>query len=206
MITVSEQLSQEFETQLCRRNIPAQQRRDFHKWLRFYLDFCAKYNLDAMLARSFAGFDDKLKSKGQTERQRQQARQAIGLYYRLVGTVKPSETPANNSAVRSAGKTQPLKPMNAPDHDSHNQAGLPPVLAVSNTLKLTGANWEAVYDQLQASIKVRHCSNKTWQAYRYWLQQFQTFSKSKGDGLLDMDDVKGFLNHLAMNKQVAASS
>lgn len=80
------------------------------------------------------------------------------------------------------------------------------MVAVSNTLKLTGSNWQGVYDQLQATIKVRHYSNKTWQAYRYWLQQFQTFTKSKNATLLDMDDVKGFLSHLAMHKQVAASS
>lgn len=72
--------------------------------------------------------------------------------------------------------------------------------------KLTGANWVAVYDQLQAAIQVRHYSNKTWQAFRYWLQQFQTYTKSKDAGLLDMDDVKGFLSHLAVNKHVAASS
>jgi site-specific recombinase XerD len=71
---------------------------------------------------------------------------------------------------------------------------------------LAGANWEAVYERLQAAIKVRHYSNKTWQAYRYWLQQFQSFTKSKDARLLDMNDVKGFLSHLAINKQVAASS
>jgi hypothetical protein len=179
MLTVSEQLSQEFETQLCLRNIQSQQRRDYHKWLRFYLDFCAKFGLDAMLTRSFAEFDDKLKSKGQTDRQRQQARQAIGLYYRLAGVIKPSAPPAKNSAARSAGKTQPLKPTNTPDHDSPNQADLPPVLAVSKTLKLTGANWEAVYDQLQASIKVRHYSNKTWQANRYGCNSFKPSLKAR---------------------------
>lgn len=81
--------------------------------------------------------------------------------------------------------------MNAADLDFSDQTDLPPTLAVSNTLKLTGANWEGVYDRLQASIKVRHYSNKTWQAYRYWLQQFQIFTKSKAVGLLGMEDVKG---------------
>jgi len=47
---------------------------------------------------------------------------------------------------------------------------------------------------------------KRGKAYRYWLQQFQTFTKSKDAGFLGMDDVKGFLSHLAVNKQVAASS
>lgn len=42
MLTVPASLSQTFESQLSLRNIPDQQRRDCHKWLRFYLDFCAK--------------------------------------------------------------------------------------------------------------------------------------------------------------------
>lgn len=40
---------------------------------------------------------------------------------------------------------------------------------VDESPKLTGATWVTVYEQLQAAIKVRHYSNKTWQAYRYWL-------------------------------------
>lgn len=43
MLTVPEQLNKTFETQLGLRNIPVHQRSYFHKWLRYYLDFCAKY-------------------------------------------------------------------------------------------------------------------------------------------------------------------
>jgi hypothetical protein len=67
MFTVTASLSQAFESQLSLRNIPDQQRRDFHKWLRFYLDFCNKYTLDPKHTASFAGFDEKLKSKGQSD-------------------------------------------------------------------------------------------------------------------------------------------
>jgi len=78
MLTVTPSLSQAFESQLSLRNIPDQQRRDFHKWLRFYLDYCAKYTYDPTLTASFAGFDEKLKSKGQFDAQRKQARRSIG--------------------------------------------------------------------------------------------------------------------------------
>jgi hypothetical protein len=77
MLIVTASLSQTFESQLCLRNIPDQQRPDFHKWLRFYLDFCNKYTLDSKLTASYAGFDEKLKSKGQSVVQRQQARRSI---------------------------------------------------------------------------------------------------------------------------------
>jgi len=60
MLAVPASLSQTFEAQLNQHNVPDQQRRDFHKWLRYYLYFCSKYDSNAMLTTSFAGFDEKL--------------------------------------------------------------------------------------------------------------------------------------------------
>lgn len=213
MLTVPEQLNKTFETQLSLRNIPVHQRSYFHKWLRYYLDFCVKYCLDANVTRTFAAFNDKLKSKGQTESQRQQARQSIGIYYRMVGVVTTPKThPVNPVAENSHNPVRPSSPI-SPDDAYSNYPDLsavktpnPEPVQVGEAVKLAGANWEAVHDQLHTAIKVRHYSNKTWQAYRYWLQQFQIFTKSKDSRLLSMDDVKGFLSHLAVNKQVAASS
>lgn len=42
MLSVPLSHSQAFESQLVQRNVPDQQRRDFQKWFRFYLDFCNK--------------------------------------------------------------------------------------------------------------------------------------------------------------------
>ena len=147
MLTVPASLSQSFESQLSLRNIPDQQRRDCHKWLRFYLDFCAKYASDPKLTASFAGFDEKLKIKGQSDAQRMEARRAIAIYYRIIGTLQSQTAPSGTS-----------------NPDPSSQVGL---LATKQEvpLKLTGANWELVYERLQAAIKVRHYSNKTWQAY-----------------------------------------
>ena len=76
----------------------------------------------------------------------------------------------------------------------------------STELKLTGASWISVYNQLHSAIKVRNYSIKTLQAYRYWTQRFQTFTKSKDPRLLSMEDVKNFLSFLAVDKNVSASS
>lgn len=213
MLIVTAFLSQTFESQLCLRNIPDQQRPDFHKWLRFYLDFCNKYSLDPKLTASFAGFDEKLQSKGQSDVQRQQARRSIAIYYRMIGTLQSPPARPGNLTAKNANNPLLSTSSGTPTPDSSSQVGLPatkremPLPEVTDQpMKLTGANWEAIYEQLKNAIKVRHYSNKTWQAYRYWLQQFQTFTKSKDTGLLGMDDVKGFLSHLAVNKQVAASS
>jgi integron integrase len=45
-----------------------------------------------------------------------------------------------------------------------------------------------------------------YQAYKIWTQKLQTFTKSKDARLLTMDDVKGFLSFLAVQKKIAASS
>ena len=97
MLVVPASLSQAFETQLNQRNVPDQQRRDFHKWFRFYLDFCNKYGANPKLTTSFAPFDEKLQIKGQSETQRQQARRVVAIYYRMVGAIKSTSTPSNDS-------------------------------------------------------------------------------------------------------------
>jgi hypothetical protein len=124
------------------RNVPDQQRLDFHKWLRYYLDFCSKYDSDPMLNKSFAWFDEKLQSKGQSETQRQQARRAITIYYRMVGAIKSPSTPAGDSSPRHPLASTRLS---TPSPVSSNQTGLPsaiPEKSVSSVadepLKLTG--------------------------------------------------------------------
>ncbi|MDX8389556.1 MAG: integron integrase, partial [Mariprofundaceae bacterium] len=49
-------------------------------------------------------------------------------------------------------------------------------------------------------------SPKTLKAYRSWVRQLQTFTKSKSPDLLCMEDVKSFLSSLAVEKKVAAST
>ncbi len=73
-------------------------------------------------------------------------------------------------------------------------------------LKLTGASWVSVYDRLKAAITVRHYSPKTLQAYKAWTRKFQTFTKSKDPHVVSMEDVRGFLSFLAVERHVAASS
>lgn len=54
MLAVPITLSQAFEAQLNQRNVPDHQRRDFHKWLRYYLNFCSKYGSESKLTASIA--------------------------------------------------------------------------------------------------------------------------------------------------------
>jgi len=72
--------------------------------------------------------------------------------------------------------------------------------------QLTGASWVSVYDRLKAAIAVRHHSPKTFHAYRAWTRKFQAWTRSKDPQQVTMDDVKGFLSFLAVDRKVAASS
>jgi len=56
----------------------------FRRWLRFYLDFCQKYQQDSTHPTSLTAFDAKLRNKGQQPWKRQQAQQAIALYWTLL--------------------------------------------------------------------------------------------------------------------------
>lgn len=212
MLRVSSDIATLFESQLAHHNIPTNQWSYFHKWLRYYLDFCAKYSLQPNDTRHYVAFNDKLRSKGQTDEQCRQARRAMAVYYRSVGAIQQSTA---NKPVHT-GVENPVKgPPKEACPVSTTQLSKSPDLPdkSGNTgqfdnqgLKLTGASWVDIYRRLESAIKVRHYSVKTWQAYRHWLTALQAFTKSKDPRLLTMDDVKGFLSFLAVEKRVAASS
>lgn len=69
-----------------------------------------------------------------------------------------------------------------------------------------GVSWVWCFGALEAAVKVRHYSPKTFIAYRSWARKLQTFVKSKDPHLLTTDDVKSFLTYLAVEKEVSASS
>ena len=70
----------------------------------------------------------------------------------------------------------------------------------------TGQSWQAEFKKLSDEINVRHYSPKTLKLYRLWAQKLQAFTRSKSPSLLDVNDVKAFLTHLAVEKKVSASS
>jgi integron integrase len=77
---------------------------------------------------------------------------------------------------------------------------------ITHPLEETGTSWVFVFDQLIIEIKIRHYSPKTLKAYRVWIRQFQTFTKSKDYQKLSQQDVVDFLSFLAVEKQVSAAS
>lgn len=202
MLPLSPELLQNYDAILVQRGGARQHWNDYKKWLRYYLDFCHKYQHDPNDKMSFLPFHKKLSAKNQSEAACRQAHQAVVLYH------------AVRRNIRSARSNHEVSIAPAEDHRGNTATADPVAKRVDAQadipdqcdVKLTGASWVRVFDKLNASIKVRHYSPKTLQAYRSWIRRFQAFTLSKPPEQLDMDDVKRFLSSLAVEKNVAAST
>jgi hypothetical protein len=83
MLAIPSDLTQKFEMLLTRHDVEINQRSYYQKWrLRYYLDFCDKYRLEPSEKRNLSAFDNKMRTKKKSKIQRQQARQAIAIYFR----------------------------------------------------------------------------------------------------------------------------
>lgn len=234
MLTIPFKTAKAYQSLLVQRSIPAPNRAQYQKWLRYYLDFCHKYRFEATDKNSFSAFHQKLVEKGQSESLRRQAHDAIQVYCRMM---------ANEAKVSVSSESESLSPADAsvdtseqwrPEHRLFVSAedpvvtplptavkktaapsavkgppashSIPNMASFSGVEKHTGQSWVWVYEALKSAIQVRHYSPKTLEAYRGWTRKFQSFTKSKQPQQLCMKDVKGFLSYLAVEKRVAGSS
>ena len=83
MIPVPTALMARFDECLNAKNISDKYHIHYKKWLRFYLDYCAKYQVEPTRRESLESFLQKLRDKKQTVMQQQKASQAVALYYEL---------------------------------------------------------------------------------------------------------------------------
>jgi hypothetical protein len=83
MLTLPKELSQKFNDLLAGKSFPDEARASYLKWLRFYWDFCNKYQYDPYSSESLSWFLHKLVEKRQSEQQQKQARQSITMFYRM---------------------------------------------------------------------------------------------------------------------------
>ena len=61
-------------------------------------------------------------------------------------------------------------------------------------------------DQVSIVCRRRHLSPRTEDSYRYWIRQFIYFNDKRHPDTLGGAEVEAFLNHLAVNRHVAAST
>jgi len=92
MLKLPEKINQPFQQFLINKGLSDNDRHFYSKWLRFYWDFCHKYDHYAFDQNSRALFLTKLKEKGQSEVQRKQASMAITFLYEITSTSKANKT------------------------------------------------------------------------------------------------------------------
>ena len=211
MIQLPNDDAHRFDKSLYANSLPNNQHFLYKKWLRFYWDFCHKYHHKVYQQSSLSQFLNKLQQKRQTLEQQNQAKDAITLFYQLgadfqhydalhKGEPQIQEPETHQPYSKAITKQElperlPSKPL------------VPPVTTQALTPQAkTGTSWVFVFEQLKNEIKLRHYSPKTLKAYRGWIAQFQTFTKSNDYQQLSQQDVVDFLTFLAVKKQVSASS
>jgi len=166
-----------YSARLVQASIPARYRGQYRKWLRYYLDFCDKYGFRASDPKSLKPFISKLRDKNQSVQQRNQAADAIAIYY--------------GKAENGGAETPVLRTIYGKKASENEDLGV---------------SWVAEYSDLNAEIRIRHYAESTLRTYTTWARQFQGFTRSKDPKQLSVSDVKAFLTHLAVEKKVAAST
>jgi len=220
MLKLPANLNQPFDDVLLEKKFSDKERFFYKKWLRFYWDFCHKYYYDAFHTDSLPLFLQKLHEKRQTEQQQNQAKYAVSLFYEMQNV---SEQPITRNKGVSSQSLQSVNQKKAnPSHGTHQNSKIPVVqdpvqhppshqpssnpVTGNHRPEKPGTSWVFVFDRLVREIKIRHYSPKTLKAYRSWIRQFQTFTKSKDYRQLSQQDVVDFLSFLAVEKKVSAAS
>ncbi|MDH3347509.1 MAG: integron integrase [Desulfobulbaceae bacterium] len=116
MITIDTDLERQFIIILGRGEVPKQSHGLYMKWLRYYLDFCAKYRFEAGSRDTLPHFIDKLREKRQSEAQQRQASHAITIYYDIIydGMSHNDSPPSRVVHPKRRKKTKSPRDINQP--------------------------------------------------------------------------------------------
>ncbi|HHO48348.1 MAG TPA: integron integrase [Desulfobacteraceae bacterium] len=202
---------------IAHRGVHAGQRLFYIKWLRYYLDFCHKYNFQNKSKQSLTFFIQKLAEKKQPENLKKQALHAVTFFYEMVHPIsREGQREPSFGDVEPHAYSAPVNPRSLVHTGSISQQvsiaaekatcgyGQHPHGREKN--RQSGVDWTEVFSKLKNEIKVRHYSPRTLKTYTGWTRQFQGHLKSKDPDLVSVEDVKNFLTWLAVKKGVSASS
>jgi len=91
---------------------------------------------------------------------------------------------------------KPLKPTSSLKEDSQS------ILIHEKTT----LSWEQTLEEAKNAIRLRHFSLSTEKTYLGWIARFKTFLKDRDPQLLEANDMKNYLTHLALHGRVSAST
>jgi integron integrase len=227
MKKVDSDLLTRFANMMNMRHVPPILHREYRKWLQYFLDFQAKYPQPKERSVQVRLFSEKLRSKGQTEAQVQQAADAISLFFTSQQKKPDVSSPAGSGfrprAVLPCGPEEPLGqgPIRVSVVKEPGMVCEPPGLPVSDerTMRRKGMfddwrclrktrhpAWDDIIASLSDEIKARHYSRKTLQHYANWTRKYQGYLLHKDPANLSAQDVKSYLTHLAVDCKVSSST
>jgi len=180
--------------------VSVEMHQEYLKWLRYYLDFCARYVVVHDETERLHLFIEKLRQKRQSDMQCQVAAKAVTLYFQMGELQTKQATPTEESTpqypVDSASAGQKTEIIHRPSQ--YIEAGYQE--------KSSSPEWDELIGKLADEIKVRHYSRKTLKTYANWSRQFQRFLKNKPPSEISTEDVKAYLTFLAVKCHVASTT
>ena len=117
MLSISPDILKQFDAVLGKKAVPFSIRADYRKWLRYYLDFRAKYQLPDSRSEQVRLFVEKLREKNQTSKQQEQAAHALSLFF--ASQRQEKRVPSSSDA---AIPSQSLSGPTAPNPDREREA------------------------------------------------------------------------------------
>ena len=101
MQTIPKDILDKFDAVLKQQKVAIASRNDYRKWLRYFLDFCAKYQPPNSRSEQARLFIEKLRSKNQSAKQLEQAADAVSLFFT---TAQPRKKPGSENAENTGLK------------------------------------------------------------------------------------------------------
>jgi integron integrase len=227
VLSLSPHDSRQLEEALANADVPPPWRADYHRWLRFYLDFCGKYGRARDLEETQTAFLEKVRSKGQSPGRCERALHAVTLMRFAWAGCPPGAAPKDGPAAPSSPTadradgpgphpTARVTVITGSSHDPDDDAVPVTATLEEPTSDLVSADtnshpgrveaWRAVQRALYDAVSVRHYSRRTWESYSAWVRKFQAFTGHKNPREVDMEDVKTFLTWVAVERRMSAAS
>jgi hypothetical protein len=172
MLQLTPEIERAFEQRLDQAHVPPALRPGYRKWLQFYLLFCERFHYSPRTPTSLGPFLTRLAARNQSIEQRRLAA-AIGLFLRP-DPQPPVQTPSPSQRAAAPTPGRSLEPpCSSPGR---------------------GTSWQKEYRDLEGAIKLRNYSNKTFEAYRFWVSKFQAFVRSRPTSEIGTPEVRSFLH------------
>ena len=210
MIKLPFETFKRYQDRLESLGVPSHQQPHYVKWVRFFLDFEAKYGSNGKDDVLIDAFIAKLASKGQSASLRDQARRAVGIYLDL-GETKPSRKTQSESKGKVPSPAKAKVHAAAPSKASAGASTRRREPAEREHAVEPGAvavyrDWADLVRALRGEIKRRNYSPKTGDTYAYWVEQFADYTGHMPVAEISDTAARDFLTDLAVKGQVVAST